>query len=111
MTTVSPDPVRVESELRAGTLVCPSCNAAALGPRGGCENVWSVEGAWGSGCVPGGDKSCAREDGVAREDVVVVRFARAERFAAGLLTTELVRASARVMSLRSSTWRRCSSLF
>lgn len=34
MTTVSPDPVRVESELRAGTLVCPSCNGAALGPWG-----------------------------------------------------------------------------
>jgi hypothetical protein len=34
VTTVSPDPVRVESELRAGTLVCPSCNAAALGPWG-----------------------------------------------------------------------------
>jgi transposase-like protein len=34
VTTVSPDPVRVESELRAGTLVCPSCHAAALGPWG-----------------------------------------------------------------------------
>ena len=34
MTTVSLDPVRVESELRAGMLVCPSCNAAVLGPWG-----------------------------------------------------------------------------
>jgi hypothetical protein len=34
VTTVSPDPVRVESELRAGALVCPSCRAAALGTWG-----------------------------------------------------------------------------
>ena len=34
MLTVSPDPVRVEFDLQAGTLVCPSCNAAALGPWG-----------------------------------------------------------------------------
>lgn len=33
MTTVSPDPVRVESELRAGTLSCPACGGR-LAPWG-----------------------------------------------------------------------------
>lgn len=46
MTTVSPDPVRVESELQAGTLVCPSCNAAALGPWG-----WARERPVGRGAA------------------------------------------------------------
>ena len=32
--TVSPDPVRVESQLQAGELVCPSCNDGRLGPWG-----------------------------------------------------------------------------
>jgi hypothetical protein len=36
--------------------------------------------------------------------------AQAERVVAALLSTELVRAWARVISRRSSTWRRCSAL-
>ena len=44
MTTVSPDPVHVESELQAGTLVCPSCNAAALGPWGWARERWVGRG-------------------------------------------------------------------
>lgn len=34
MTTVSGDPVRVESQLRARTLRCPSCGEGTLGPWG-----------------------------------------------------------------------------
>lgn len=34
MVTVSPDPVRVESLLQAGELVCPSCSGGRLGPWG-----------------------------------------------------------------------------
>ena len=34
MVTVSPDLVRVESELQMGTLVCPSCQGGVLGPWG-----------------------------------------------------------------------------
>lgn len=34
MVTVSPDPVRVESELQAGAVACPSCDGGRLGPWG-----------------------------------------------------------------------------
>jgi transposase-like protein len=34
MVTVSPDPVRVESQLQAGELACPSCAQGRLGPWG-----------------------------------------------------------------------------
>lgn len=34
MVTVSPDLVRVESELQSGVLVCPSCDGGVLGPWG-----------------------------------------------------------------------------
>lgn len=43
MTTVSPDPVRVESELAVGALVCPACGGP-LGPWG-----WARERAVGRG--------------------------------------------------------------
>lgn len=48
MLTVSPDPVRVESELQAGTLVCSSCNDGRLGPWG-----WARERRIGRGRRPG----------------------------------------------------------
>ena len=34
MTTVSGDPVHVESELRTGGLACPACTASTIGPWG-----------------------------------------------------------------------------
>ena len=34
MTTVSGDPVHVESALRSGALVCPACEVATIGPWG-----------------------------------------------------------------------------
>jgi hypothetical protein len=44
VTTVSGDPVRVESDLQAGALACPACDGGKLGPWG-----WARERAVGRG--------------------------------------------------------------
>jgi hypothetical protein len=42
--TVSPDPVRVESQLSAGTLTCPSCDGGVLAPWAWARERWVGRG-------------------------------------------------------------------
>jgi len=52
MVTVSPDPVRVESELVGGLLSCPSCEVGVLGPWGWARERLVGRGGSGRRVVP-----------------------------------------------------------